>query len=378
MSQIISKSVPTFPISVSVDSKNGKINLPIIIVNITNVCNFNCSGCYTFSNFNFTGHQKWSEYAEIYATWARKIDAPLWEILGGEPTNNPDFLNWVEGVSKLWPNSAGRIATNGSNFKIFNQKFYDILCKIKSGAMIRIELHNASRRKSVLDMIKKWLKGPLEITTCIDSDMGFPFQLNYSMPIWVDSYKKIKADSWPECNSVEDWELLPQHIKDECINDFNLDPPKKYLDSESGILVVDKNNITVFIVNGDNFTEGPLIPSSDKTTFKLHDSDPLVAHERCSSKGCHTLIRGKYYKCHQVGHFAEFDQQFNIIFDDEKDRELLYTYEPITVDYSNEEMLSAFENFKNPLEQCKFCSESGNVIKLQAESKKIVFKKKVK
>jgi hypothetical protein len=196
------------------------------------------------------------------------------------------------------------------------------------------------------------------------------------MPIWIDNYKKIKADSWPECNSIEDWELLPQNIKDECLNDFNLDSPKKYLDSESGILVVDTNNITVFIVNGDNFTEGPLIPSADKTTFKLHDSDPLVAHELCSSKGCHTLIRGKYYKCHQVGQFAEFDQQFNIIFDDEKDRELLYNYEPITPTQSNEEMLSAFENFKNPLEQCKFCSESPNVIKLQAEPKKIVFKKK--
>lgn len=58
---------------------------------------------------------------------------------------------------------------------------------------------------------------------------GAPYgKLNFNKDLQkqLDKYSVIKADHWPNCNDLDDWHLLPEHIKNECRNDFNFDVEK--------------------------------------------------------------------------------------------------------------------------------------------------------
>ena len=83
----------------------NKVCLRSTEITITNVCNFNCIECRSFNNYNFHGVERWKDYEKIYTKWAEKIDIDYWEILGGEPMTNPDYIKWIDGFCRLWPNS---------------------------------------------------------------------------------------------------------------------------------------------------------------------------------------------------------------------------------------------------------------------------------
>jgi hypothetical protein len=48
--------------------------------------------------------------------------------------------------------------------------------------------------------------------------------LNWTMPmVFLESYKHVADPSWPEVNTVKDFETLPQHIQQECIDVHKID-----------------------------------------------------------------------------------------------------------------------------------------------------------
>jgi hypothetical protein len=147
-----------------------------------------------------------------------------------------------------------------------------------------------------------------------------------------------------------------------------------------GFLFTDVNNISVYIHDADQFATSSLIPSDDQTHFKLHNSDPFKAHEVCSSRQCFSFYKGKGYKCHQVAHFSEFDEQFYIVLDNENDRQLLHNYQPATPDMSIKEFQKFLEQSQGdtPIAQCKFCPEYAGGVELTAQPKKISFQKRKK
>ena len=214
--------------------------LRAIGINIINTCNFNCDGCCSFSNYDFSDYQRWEDYKDIYTRWAEKVEFSGWELIGGEPTLNPTYLEWIVGLTELWPNSNGYIRTNGSTIKPSNKKLYNLLKDLNKPITVDISYHNAHREQEVLDNIKGWLEGPLTITRYpekLSDAPEFPF-------FWEQVYQNIKAESWPDCKTLEDWELLPENIKKECIEVFNFSPEiftKKYL----GYKFIDSNGIVV-------------------------------------------------------------------------------------------------------------------------------------
>jgi hypothetical protein len=42
---------------------------------------------------------------------------------------------------------------------------------------------------------------------------------------FTETYNNIRGYNWPDCNSIKEFDNLPQHIKDECINNFYFFPP---------------------------------------------------------------------------------------------------------------------------------------------------------
>ena len=114
------------------------LHIPYVEFYIINVCNLACAGCNRFNNYNFTGYQRWSDYASVYQQWAEQVDVGSIGILGGEPLLNPTFLEWVQGINQLWHRKNIRIITNG--FRLDRQSdLYAVLKKHAHGVRIKIE-----------------------------------------------------------------------------------------------------------------------------------------------------------------------------------------------------------------------------------------------
>jgi hypothetical protein len=91
--------------------------------------------------------------------------------------------------------------------------------------------------------------------------------------------------------------------------------------------------------------------------FILHDSDPARAFNSCSMKHDHTMYNGKLYKCPAMSNLPEFDQQFDLRLND-RQRELLYKYQPLTADCSEEELQKFASDKDTHIPQCEFCPQN--------------------
>jgi len=63
----------------------SKIKIPYAEFYIINVCNLACPGCNRFNNYNFVGYQRWADYADVYAQWAKEFAYFL----------EPKLLEWL-------------------------------------------------------------------------------------------------------------------------------------------------------------------------------------------------------------------------------------------------------------------------------------------
>lgn len=338
----------------------GKLHLNLVEFYITNNCNFNCTGCNRFNNYAFTGTQKWQEYADIYQQWSQILDFDNFSILGGEPMMNPTYLEWLKNIIDLWPNANGTFVTNGHFLTPQNQEFYDIVKGTNGRVSLEIGLHNNDRLESMIETVSAWLHGKILIKTIPENLRSLPnFDSN-----WRRSYNAIRDESWPDCNTVDDWDSLPDNIKDECITTHNFSP-ELLAKERLNYLITDSNGVKVTI-NRENFFHQGALKRNQNLSFELHNSDPKTAHNECSSKTCHHFDKGLLYKCGQVALFKEIDQQFYLEVTDQ-DRELIYSYKPGSVTDSQDRLREFVSTLHQPIPQCKFCPEKYDISMVVAE-----------
>ena len=346
-----------------------KLQLDYVEFYITNFCNFNCNGCNRFNNYAFNGRQEWLEYADLYRRWSEILNFKEFTILGGEPMTNPDYLEWLQGIIQLWPDARGSFLTNGYYLKSDNKSLYNLLNSTQGKVTLNIGLHNLNRKDTVLATVNDWLEGEVTITRYPDNlRQLYNFDRN-----WVASYSAIRDDLWPDCPTVDEWDLLSDNIKSECemVHNFS---PSLLAENLLGYRLTDTNGVTVLIQNENYFHQGALKPLAQ--SFKLHNSDPIQAHNICHSKFCHHFDKGLLYKCGQVSVIQEFDQQFYLELTPE-DRELMQSYQPANIDNTYEELLQFIKNLDQPMPQCKFCPENYDIREISAEhGKKIKFQRK--
>ena len=230
----------------------SKLTIPYAEFYITNVCNLSCPGCNRFNNYKFTGYQRWDTFKEIYKKWSQEVDIKSMAILGGEPTLNPTFLDWVNGINSLWPKSYLRIISNG--FRI--DKLPDLYTKLKKNPNINlwVGIHNVKHRREIIEKVKSFTIGPHQI-------------------------------------------------------EFNSDNPYQQF-----LIVTDSNNVKIQVEYNWWFHQGAIINTNAGQT--LHNSDPIAAHNICHMKTCHHFIEGKLYKCGVVALLPEYDRQHPLTLSD--------------------------------------------------------------
>ncbi len=369
---------------------------------ITHTCNFNCEGCNRFNNYAFTGHQRWSDYKDIYEKWSKRLKFNDYYILGGEPMSNPDLLEWISGIRHLWgETNNATLVTNGSYEKKFNQELYKTLLENKTN--VSIGLHNVDRRDHILETVLSFLHHPVKIfqtpaydflpklTHTNDICSGLPelnkmfhHELEFLVKTFYfwksinDRYQQIKpSKEWvSKITSMNEWNNLEERFKKEATEryDFNVDEEKHH---QTEYLIIDKNHVKVKICLEDFFHQGALKIKPETNSFTLHDSDPVKAHEICHTKHSHHFINGKLNKCGTSVIFSEFDKQFNLDLS-EKDRELIYTAPVGHIDMTDEQLSEFVGNLKNHIPQCKFCPQNYEYKKIYSSSKKSTFGRKRK
>jgi hypothetical protein len=344
-----------------------KLHLDYAEFYITNSCNFNCVGCNRFNNYSFNGIQKWTDYADDYKKWAQILDIDRWTILGGEPMMNPSYLDWLKNIIDFWPTAHGSFLSNGHFLHENNRELYNILQATSGRVKFNIGLHNINRSQAVLNTVKLWLRGSISVERVPNDIKKLPnFEEN-----WRSSYKNIRDPSWPNCDSIDDWTSLPEHIKKECREIFEFSP-EQIAEKRKGWNLIDSNGVEVNIEMENYFHQGAL-KKSNSQNFTLHNSNPDQAHSICHSKTCHHFDKGKLYKCGQVSIFKEFDQQFYLDLSD-YDRKLIHSYTPADPDQEWTSLQTFIGNLDRPISACKFCpdhyetkqifAEHGNKVKL--------------
>ena len=222
-----------------------KLYIPYAEFYIINVCNLACPGCNRFNDYNFTGYQRWADYADVYREWAQEVDIGSIGILGGEPLLNPTFLDWVQGVNQLWPGRKIRIITNG--FRLDRHpNLYPILQQHRN-IELWVGIHNKQHKQEIVQRVRDFLSGA---TT----------------------------------------------------TEFNTDNPyQQYM------IITDSRGVRVKIEYNWWFHQGAIVQTETGRT--LHQSNVEKAHDICHMKTCHHFIRGALYKCGVAAVLPEFDQQ---------------------------------------------------------------------
>ena len=234
---------------------------PVVEFYITNVCNLSCRGCNRFNDLNFKGHQRWTDHADAYEAWSKRLDLPRITIIGGEPTLNPDLELWVSNLRRLWPNAVIMVQTNGTYQREEHMDFWD-----KYNVGFGVSLHD---RATASEIKEKW---------------------------------KYKAG----------------------------------------------------FIEAFTFHQSTVIKQNDH--YVLHRSDPVKAFAACDMKHDHTMYQGKLYKCPAMSNLPDFDQQFDLRLDD-RQRELLYSYQPLTVDCCEEQLQEFLATKDSHISQCEFCPQ---------------------
>jgi organic radical activating enzyme len=323
---------------------------------ITNVCNLSCTHCQSFNNFAFKGHQLWDDYQNEYANLSTRIEFDRLQIIGGEPTLNPDFEKWVTGISNLWPNSKLEISTNGSRPDKLNDNIYQILSK--NNGLVWLTCHNIETYNKMLDFSKQFLKD-IVFDYCPDPE---------SKDNWKISYNTIKDDIWPDCDQIDQFVDLPETVKQEFIKKHRLNAN---LDLKTtSRMLVDKNGVGVRIDWAQTFVPSAIEVINAQQTKLKYNSDPNQAHANCYFKSCHQINKGKLYKCPLVSVLPDFLDQFNVDISSD-DLKLANEYKPIS-NLDDDSTISKFVNDINqPIPQCKFCPIKYNKHNFVGTDKKI-------
>lgn len=309
-------------------------------VYITNVCNYSCTHCQSLNNFAFKGHQLWKDYREEYQSLSNLVDFERLQIIGGEPTLNPEFEIWVTEIANLWPNSKLEISTNGSRLDKLNDNIYQVLSKNKG--VLWLTCHDITLYNTLLDFAKQFLD-EIVYDGIPDKD---------STENWKVSYNTIKDPSWPDCDQIEQFDQLPKNIRKQ-FNEIHQRNPELYLKTVPRVLI-DKNGVEIKLDWAQTFVSSAIEVVDQKQMKMKYNSNPVQAHENCYFKSCHQLNKGKLYKCPLVSVLPDFLNQFAVDITDE-DRITATNYIPLSRSDDDHTILNFVKNINQPISQCKFC-----------------------
>lgn len=222
---------------------------------------------------------------------------------------NPSIVDWVKGLNSIWPRAV-QVLTNGTRLNHVKGA-YELFLGDKSA------LEEVREHYKQSNQMRNWL-----------------------------------GVSWHNAFSLEELEI---EIKQFLQGDIKLVRGKSNNKFDADLVWTDSNDVSVPVWIQDSFTDAAVRVTADG--FALHSNDPDEAHANCGfakNKNYH-FIKGKLYKCGPVALFPEFDQQNRFINISDQDRELINSYQPLSVDEFEHRGRDFIKHIDDVIPQCKFC-----------------------
>jgi hypothetical protein len=359
-----------------------KIKLAFVEFYLTNICNLNCQGCNSISNFNVAGGvQIWNDHADVYAKWAERLDISVISLIGGEPTLNPDYKNWIPGIRKLWPNAEIMISTNGVTIDQNQKELYDLCCTYD--VALAVTIHNPHSVKDTFTRVKNWLTAPLSVDRLegllivtpdgkLSPDPAAHDRVQRILSECQEHYKIIKDPSWPDCNTLEDWYALSNSIRQECLqrHNFNFAVLLPELETKE-TKITDANNVVAYLLEQFYLVQGIVKADMVTNQFKFNQSDPVKAFAVCSQSKCPQFYQGKLHKCAPSHVFKDIVDQFDTDLSS-NDLELIRGYSPVGINSTDQEIDEFIQGLKYEIPQCKFCPDQEKLARTFSSSKKTI------
>jgi hypothetical protein len=283
----------------------------------------------------------WSDYAEEYQAWSKRLDINRIGILGGEPLLNPDFETWVKELANLWPNSHIIIITNGTQFSRW-PNLYSLLAQYQGRIFIDIHRHNPTDTTATLETVEQLY--PSGFKKYYIEDRYYTQHPNHDIHYGFEEYN------------------VGKHI---------------WQDPTYSIVYSDSNNIRIRYSESAVFDNILLTFDPETKSISLpYNSDPDRAIDVCSSKWSHHMVRGKLYKCAVTAVLPEFVQQFIVNMSDDQHK-LLNSYRAAEHTWSDRELEVFVQDLVScaSIEQCSLCPEQFYSKSFVAGNKKILIKK---
>jgi hypothetical protein len=178
------------------------LNIDSLEIHAAHICNLFCESCSHFSNSKHKGFISLIQAEDWISIWSKKINPKKFRIVGGEPTLNPNLIDFIKICRKYFTNSTIDLVTNG----FFLHKHPD-LPKILSDLNIDLWLsvHDDSQEynekiKHVLNLINSWNKN---------------FKFNYFILTdnnrWTKRYNGYGESILPfkDNDAKKSWEICP-------------------------------------------------------------------------------------------------------------------------------------------------------------------------
>src|SRR5262245_42354681 len=89
--------------------------LPItqLELHVAHSCNLTCESCSHYSNQGHKGLLDLATADAWLSSWSSRLAPGHFNLVGGEPTLNPDLSNFVRLARRHWPTAQLRVITNG-------------------------------------------------------------------------------------------------------------------------------------------------------------------------------------------------------------------------------------------------------------------------
>lgn len=259
---------------------------------ITNHCNLDCNDCNRFNNYNFRGHYHHEPYIDIYRRWAKLLDVNCITIIGGEPLMHPDLEGWARTIRELWPNAVCNISSNGTLLLKY-KNLYNILKKYKF--TLSISVHNFDWTNEFIKRLDQFYPGKYSIT---------------ENPKDTIFFSKVAVD-------------------------------------DSGVKIINSKYNSMHqsaVYTGTNFG------------LRMHNSDPLMAHNTCDGKSCHHMINGKLYKCGVEALIHDFSKQFDLELNSTQ-KNIVESVVGTTIEQAEQNTTELLKKLSSVIPHCALCPE---------------------
>lgn len=174
-----------------------------IELHVSHACNFTCEGCSHYSNQHHKGMLSPEECDRWMAPWSGRIGPRHVSLLGGEPTLNPRFAEFIPLVRRRFPRTRLQIVTNG--VLLHRHPRLPLALRDDPAAILYLSIHHdapeyRAKMKPVLELLREW-RGKYRINLVIRK----------SVHNWTRRYHGFGAEMQPfeDGKPRQSWEQCP-------------------------------------------------------------------------------------------------------------------------------------------------------------------------